>query len=337
MTDRLWILGASDPEMAAIEALLHQCGEQVAYALDERGERVRGGNAYGGWAMPSAWGRAVYLVECDPRRTGHLRRGPDREPFIPAAHDNEDERPILKMLIDHHRPGDPGYGRPPAEFLLASSIGQVISELARLGRLPWASTRRRCGTPARSSRIRWLNAGQGERNRSGWVVDVPERSGPPEQAIDIPDDLVLTAAADHCLAAVYRGECSGADPDELMRWRVGTRAAHQGRSAEEILADVDRARAALLTAPEVAIGECPTTVRDMRGRHVPELPEAAARAGVPFLASMRDHDGRTKVVLQVATPEVLAAWPAWAAREGIVDLYGGDPARGFAGGYLATT
>src|SRR5690606_25622302 len=40
------------------------------------------------------------------------------------------------VVIDHHRPGDPGYGRPPEEFLAASSIGQVITELARLGRLP---------------------------------------------------------------------------------------------------------------------------------------------------------------------------------------------------------
>ena len=30
--NRLWILGASDPEMAAIETLVRGCGEQVAYA-----------------------------------------------------------------------------------------------------------------------------------------------------------------------------------------------------------------------------------------------------------------------------------------------------------------
>lgn len=46
MTDRLWILGAPKPEMQAIETLLTECGERVAYALDERGERVHAGNAY---------------------------------------------------------------------------------------------------------------------------------------------------------------------------------------------------------------------------------------------------------------------------------------------------
>jgi hypothetical protein len=36
----------------------------------------------------------------------------------------------------------------------------------------------------------------------------------------IPQRYVLAAAADHCLAAAYRGECPGVDPDALMRWRV---------------------------------------------------------------------------------------------------------------------
>ncbi len=31
---RLWILGASDPEMEAIENLLRECGEHVVYATD---------------------------------------------------------------------------------------------------------------------------------------------------------------------------------------------------------------------------------------------------------------------------------------------------------------
>lgn len=39
--ERIWILGASDPEMEAIEALLRECGEQIAYAVDARWERVR--------------------------------------------------------------------------------------------------------------------------------------------------------------------------------------------------------------------------------------------------------------------------------------------------------
>src|SRR5690606_36820249 len=69
----------------------------------------------------------------------------------------------------------------------------------------------------------------------------------------IPHDLVLTAAADHCLAAAYRGECPGVDPDTLMRWRVESRAAFQRRSPAEILADIERARQSLRQAPEIVL------------------------------------------------------------------------------------
>jgi hypothetical protein len=134
--------------------------------------------------------------------------------------------------------------------------------------------------------------------------------------------------------AAYQGRCPGVDPDELMRWRAETRARYQGRPVQAVLEDIARARKALAQAPRVLIGGVP--VADLRGQEVPELPEAAARDGVPFLATPRTRrGGRTKVVLQCAPPEVLAAWPEWAARNGITDLYGGDPERGFAGGYLA--
>src|SRR5690606_24433639 len=51
------------------------------------------------------------------------------------------------------------------------------------------------------------------------------------RGVVIPDDLVYTAAADHCLGAAYRGECPGVDPDALMHWRVAQRATFQGRDA----------------------------------------------------------------------------------------------------------
>src|SRR5690606_38920003 len=110
--NRIWVLGAPDPEMAAIESLLRECGERVEYALDDRGERVTPATAYRCPPLKVPAGSTVYAVEC----IATLPKGWAR--------------------IDHHRPGDPGYGRPPAEFLSASSIGQVIAELARLGKLP---------------------------------------------------------------------------------------------------------------------------------------------------------------------------------------------------------
>src|SRR5690606_9299299 len=201
------------------------------------------------------------------------------------------ELPEGWIRIDHHRPGDPGYGCPPSVFFPASSIGQVIAELDLLG--------------------------------------VADRISDE----DIMEAL-LAAAADHCLAAAYRGECPGVDPDVLMCWRVVSRASFQGRSAEELLANVERARAALREAPSIDLG-AGTSVRDMRATFVPELTEAAVRDGVAYLGVVADRDGRRKVVLGGhATPETVRAFMTdWAPSQGLVDIYG-DPARGFAGGYL---
>src|SRR5690606_35888511 len=125
--------------------------------------------------------------------------------------------------------------------------------------------------------------------------------------VHIPHDLVLAAAADHCLAAAYRGNCPEVDPTALMVWRAETRAAFQGRSPEDILADVERARVALREAPTVEIGG--GVVRDLRSRSIPELPESAAREGVAYLATVTGRDGRRRVVLGgLTTPETVRAF-----------------------------
>src|SRR5690606_29571355 len=143
-----------------------KCGESVVYATDSTGQRVHPGSAYRCQVPAVPDGSTVYAVEC----IGELPEGWRR--------------------IDHHRPGDPGYGRPPSDFLPASSVGQVLRELDRLG--------------------------------------VADRLS----AADI-IEAILAAAADHCLAAAYRGECPGVAPDALMRWRVKTRSAFQGRPRSE--------------------------------------------------------------------------------------------------------
>lgn len=265
--NRIWVLGASDPEMELIENLLRQCGETIIYATDASGQRVHPGSAYRCPVPSVPDGSTVYAVECIDVLPSGWRR------------------------IDHHRPGDPGYGRPPSDFLPASSVGQVLLELDRLG--------------------------------------VADRLS----AADI-IEAILAAAADHCLAAAYRGECPGVAPDALMRWRVKTRSAFQGRPAEELLADVERARAALREAPSIDLGSG-VSVRDMRDTFVPELPEAAVRDGVAYLGVVTDRDGRRRVVLGGhTTPETVRTFiDTWAPAQGLTDLYG-DPARGFAGGYL---
>lgn len=114
MQEILFVLGAGDPEMVAIRQLL--AAEEVPWVQARvRGKRVYPANAYRA-ALPQeadaalARGAAVYCVEC----VGALPPGVHR--------------------IDHHHPGDPGYGRPPVEFWAASSLGQTVQVLtAALG------------------------------------------------------------------------------------------------------------------------------------------------------------------------------------------------------------
>jgi hypothetical protein len=336
VNQRRWVLGAPDPEMEMIEALLRKCGETVAYAASAPGVRVHPGDAYRAM-QPSECARldgaqlTVYRVECSWDALFDAPR-------------------VITRAIDHHRPGDPGHGRPSEEFLGASSIGQTVAELARLGLLPWQSHRRstysvHTGAIAYGTPGGWEVCTDGHRQCEGahsyWTA--------------IPLDVVMMAAADHCLGAAYRGECPGVDPDALMRWRVASRAKHQGRSEAEILADIERARAALAAAPLLTLEDnddhsgqsdyahqwtCPTCygglgtrVKDMRATHVPELPEAGTRDGVPYVAQgLTGPDGRTKIVCS-GPPAVIQVFFEWAAREGLVGAYG-DPARGFAGAYL---
>jgi len=207
MADRIWIMSSSDPEMETIEGLLREAGERIIYALGPDGARVRAADAYRVAALsePIPAGSVVYRVECDG-------------PAIPPD----------AVVIDHHRPGDPGYGRPPEEFLPASSIGQVIAELARQENLPavW-----RCKGQGLESApigcVKWNPYGP------YWHVgitpaDASRRLSWGEllfaHSLVLPNDIVLTAAADHCLGAAYRGECPGVDPDALMRWRAESRA-----------------------------------------------------------------------------------------------------------------
>ena len=250
-----FVLGAPDPEMETIERILRSSHNRAVHAT-KGGRRVHPGNAYHCDSV-SIESQCVF-VECQPEG-GHSTNS---------------------IALDHHRPGDSGYGRPPAEYWAASSIGQVCTLLA----------------------------------------------------IAPDDHLRMVAAADHCLAAAYRGECPGVEPDRLMQWRAASRAEHQGVSTISILLHVKNAINQIKKAPNITFGG--TEVKDLRGPIVPELPEAAAREGVAVLAGpLSTPDGREKIVLQAAGPEVIQAWLDGKGPSDIVDRYG-DPARGFAGGYI---
>ena len=347
MTDdrkRLWILGASDPEMELIEELLREAGEQVRYAaIGDR--RIIHDQAYrmDPISEPLPWGGQVILVECDHSSPWPLDAKDEAMPYRliqrNGVHDEDatDEDYLRIYRVDHHRPGDPGYGRPPSEFMPASSVGQVIELLALYGLLPadWRRADFRTGYGPGGSL--YLERGA----KAKWaVVEFNPEDDVWSWVTYVPDTFVLAAAADHCLAAAYRGECPGVDPDKLMSWRIRTRAAHQGRPEADVRKDVERAREILRRAPRIKLDPQreDTYMADLSGVEglIPELPEAAARDGVCFIAlAPPSPDGRVKVVCQSGTPEQIRAFmEVWAPYYGLRDIYG-DPARGFAGGYRA--
>jgi hypothetical protein len=306
MLIHVWVLGAPDPEMETIETLLRDAGEEVVYAIGADGNRVRPETAYQAVPVQTPHWSYVYYVECG----------------VPGCYG---------LTIDHHRPVDPGYGRPPAEYLSASSLGQVLAELASRRAIgeDWLELRgwRTVSRPEPPSDIgRWSEGALafGRDRQPAWWVP--------------PADIRHVAAADHCLAAAYRGECPGVEPDALMRWRVESRARFQRRDTAALLADVERARTAIRSAPPLELAPGVPSVRDMRGRKVPELPEASARENTCVVADgLPLPDGRTKVVCQSGSPaQIRAFMDTWGPQHGLIDIYG-DPARGFAGGYLLPT
>jgi len=318
--DRIWILGASDPEMQEIEKLLRDAEEKFGYAVAD-GARVHPGNA--GRATDTmwpesentgpAWGSVTHLVEC---RCAPLA-------CIPSS----------ITIIDHHNPGDDGFGISPDEFFRGSSLGQVIEELARLQKIPGSfgySAAYNCDA------AKWWGVGVSpfgglailERYNGGYVWR------------DLPNNMKYAMAADHCLLAAYRGKCPGIDPDKLKNWRAESRAKFQKRPVSEILADIESAREKLRHAAEIerdvqsldSIHD--VLLVDLTGSFIPELPEAACIEGIAVLAGpLSCPDGREKVVLQAASAAVIEDFLADKICKKLDNKYG-DPVRGFAGGYL---
>lgn len=298
MTDRIWVLGAPDPEMNLIELLLKQCGETVSYAVLD-GQRVRPGTAYHEDATPDSLGEGdphVYAVECLATGSRTLTR------------------------IDHHQDGDPGYGKPPSTFMTSSSIGQVITELARLQKLPY--------WPAIWSDV-MVEDPDGEWGLTNDRYVVVTRG----VLVEVPWKYKIAAAADHCLAAAYRGECGGVDPEELLLWRVKTRSKFQKRPEEELLADIEAARQILKEAPSIPLRDG-VEVKDIRrDTPIPELVEAGTRDDVAYLSGpLIGPDGRHKYTCSGNKTVIQAFMQEWAPANGLKNIYG-DPERGFAGGY----
>lgn len=106
------ILGAGDPEMAAIADACDKLGIRTLQAATADGVACRPGNAY--------------------TADGFVEGGIQTDDYVISV-----ECVVVGLTpnfcADHHNPGDRGYGRPPEEFWSASSIGQVFNHLLEGG------------------------------------------------------------------------------------------------------------------------------------------------------------------------------------------------------------
>ena len=320
----LFILGAPDPEMERIESLLKFHGAAVAHATSG-GKRVHPGNAYKADGVdtsdqPAVLDRTeIFFVECD----------------LPGAFGGYDEEYGYShelYWVDHHRTGDPGHGTKPEYFLNGSSLGQVYLLLAEMGvQFPGGP-----GGPGTTTGLHYHGS-------FGWYIGYGEAGETEHMISPIPFDHVYAAAADHCPAQAYQGQCPGVDPDMLMEWRAETRAQFQGCDPQELLDQVRETVERLESAQAEAIrihGEpdkCISIPHRFGGKPtLPELPEAAMRLGVAVEAQVKDRDGRTKRTLMGNTdPALVQKWmDEWKAMG--CEVYG-SPERGYAGAYLDLT
>jgi hypothetical protein len=231
------------------------------------------------------------------------------------------------VVIDHHRSGDPGFGGEPRHFFTASSVGQLIEWMCERGIRPFEGDLGwNWGNPRKAyfaRRVQFVF--------SRWLAHSAADNGLSSVG-SIPSAIVCAAAADHCLAAAYRGECPGVDPDELMAWRVSSRAEFQKINPDELMTTIRTTMARVYTLSDEQFSYIVDLTGEPGGT-LPEAPEAAARLGLAIIARVKDRDGREKDVLMgSATPPHIAEWMAARRAEGR-EVYG-DPARGFAGAYL---
>lgn len=104
-----FVLGAPDHEMQAIRAICREAGFPYGHAT-ENGEIVHSYNAYQATGVSSLIPKGevtLVFVECQ---------------VLGLARD---------VVIDHHQPMDPGYGKKPHEYLEGSSIGQFLKLIGR--------------------------------------------------------------------------------------------------------------------------------------------------------------------------------------------------------------
>jgi hypothetical protein len=332
VADFVIILGNPDPEMEMIKNLAEKAGFLVIWEKDINPDQENWENKIAVFIEPTrkeliscvrcgeiASGDCNGLAISDEKYPGGL--GPCGDLHCWAIGDL-----CGPIIIDHHNPNDRGYSYPAVDFLYGSSIGQFIRFLAELDALPEmyfpsADIKELETIPVGTFLYRKI--GTKYNGVSEWFI----RSYDGWRKIS--KDILVIAAADHCLNDAYQGKCPGISKLEVLGFRVKTKAAFKKVSILKIEEDIEKAVLKLANAKYLQYGDEIIPVKDLRGEEIPELPEAAAYYNMPFVANI----GK-KVVLQCAPYEIVEFFiETWGPENGLKNIYG-NPNRGFAGGFL---
>ena len=145
--DYVFILGAEDPEMLAIRGVLDACSTHVnggwiitQACVDNGGEAqpVMSHNAYSATLLKDVSHpyQVYYPSEIDGV-LGYADEVPmeDRDGIVPVYIESGliDVDRRHAVIIDHHRPGDPGFNKQPGDYWHGSSLGQLWNFLESLG------------------------------------------------------------------------------------------------------------------------------------------------------------------------------------------------------------
>jgi len=145
--DYVFILGAEDPEMLAIRGVLDACSPHIhggwiitQACIDNGGEAqpVASHNAYNATLLKDVSHpyQVYYPSEIDGV-LGYSEEVPmeDRDGITPVYIESGliDVDRSHAVIIDHHRPGDPGFNKQPHDYWHGSSLGQLWIFLLSLG------------------------------------------------------------------------------------------------------------------------------------------------------------------------------------------------------------
>jgi len=113
-----FVLGAQDPEMREIERVVGDAGFVRVHAAHD-GRRCTPMTAYA----------ANGVVDLGLDGIARPRVLPPKAPAVFVECNLHDWQPAAR--VDHHHPGDPGFTAEPKDYLLGSSLGQVLRLLER--------------------------------------------------------------------------------------------------------------------------------------------------------------------------------------------------------------